>query len=118
MSETTPNKPQLPTSPERVLVTGASGYLAGHVIFYLLERNYLVRGTVRSLKDPSKVDHLYKINPQHKNNLEIVEAELLNKSSWDAAMKDIDFVIHLASPFPSKTPKNEFEVIRPAVEGT
>jgi len=48
MSETPPNKQQ-PTSPERVLVTGASGYLAGHVIFYLLERNYLVRGTVRSL---------------------------------------------------------------------
>jgi len=33
-------------------------------------------------------------------------------------MKDIDYVIHLASPFPSKTPKSEFEVIRPAVEGT
>ena len=99
-------------------MTGASGYLAGHVIYYLLDRGYLVRGTVRSLKDPTKVNHLYQIHPKYKDNLELVEAELLNKSSWDAAMKEIDFVIHLASPFPSKTPKSEFEVTRPAVEGT
>lgn len=33
-------------------------------------------------------------------------------------MKDCTFVIHMASPFPPETPKNEDEVIKPAVEGT
>jgi len=91
----------------RVLVTGASGYLAGHVVYYLLERDYLVRGTVRSLKDPKKISHLYEIYPSKKDNLELVEADLLDKSGWDAAMKDVDYVLHLASPFPFKIPKNE-----------
>lgn len=35
---------------ERVLVTGGSGFIAGHVILPLLEQAYQVRTTVRSLK--------------------------------------------------------------------
>ncbi|EDK31897.1 NAD-dependent epimerase/dehydratase family protein (macronuclear) [Tetrahymena thermophila SB210] len=102
----------------RVLVTGASGYLAGHVLYYLLERGYKVRGTVRSLKDPKKINHLYDIYPSQKDNLELVEADLLNKDCWDSAMKEVDYVIHVASPFPNAKPKNEDEIIKPAVEGT
>ena len=33
-------------------------------------------------------------------------------------MKDITYVIHIASPFPLVQPKDENEVITPAVEGT
>ena len=35
---------------DTVLVTGAEGYLAGHVIKTLLERDYTVIGTVRYVK--------------------------------------------------------------------
>lgn len=38
-----------------VLVTGASGYLACHVINILLELGFKVRGTVRSLQNQSKI---------------------------------------------------------------
>ena len=44
-----------------VLVTGASGYIAGWIIKYLLEEGYTVHATVR---DPSKqpsVAHLLKM---------------------------------------------------------
>ena len=40
---------------ERVLVTGASGYIATHIVKLLLERGYIVRGTVRSLQNEEKV---------------------------------------------------------------
>lgn len=33
-------------------------------------------------------------------------------------MRDCTFVIHVASPFPADHPRDEMEVIRPAVEGT
>ena len=39
----------------RVLVTGASGYIAGHVVRELLEGGHSVRGTVRDATDASKV---------------------------------------------------------------
>jgi uncharacterized protein YbjT (DUF2867 family) len=41
-----------------VLVTGASGFIAGSVVQLLLQRGYKVRGTVRSLADETRVSHL------------------------------------------------------------
>ena len=38
-----------------VLVTGATGFVAGHVIKVLLEAGYNVRGTVRKIADTKKV---------------------------------------------------------------
>ena len=37
-----------------VLVTGATGYIASHVISQLLEKGYKVLGTVRSLDNKEK----------------------------------------------------------------
>ena len=33
-------------------------------------------------------------------------------------MENVDYVMHVASPFPSKNPKEEDEVLKPAIEGT
>lgn len=39
-----------------------------------------MRGTVRSLKNKEKYDHLLKL--QNSQNLELVEADLTNKEAW------------------------------------
>lgn len=52
------------------------------------------------------------------NQLELVEADLLNEESVIEACKDCTYIIHTASPFPIAQPKNEDELIKPAVEGT
>ena len=83
-----------------VLVTGASGFLASHIVKQLLELGYRVRGTVRSLKDEKKVAPLRKLVENPKHELELVEADLLNESSWLNAVKDCTFVLHTASPVP------------------
>lgn len=68
----------------RVLVTGASGFLASHVVKQLLESGeYMVRGTVRSLANEKKVAPLRNLCPENaKYELELVEADLLDKGSW------------------------------------
>lgn len=43
---------------------------------------------------------------------------MLNPESFDKAIEGCDLVVHTASPFPPKEPKDENEIIKPAVEGT
>ena len=102
-----------------VLVTGASGYIASHIVKQLLARGDVrVRGTVRSLKDEKKAQLLRDLVPDARYPLELVEAELLNEESWKEAVKGCSHVYHVASPFPAAQPRDENDLIRPAVEGT
>lgn len=70
-------------SSPRALVTGASGFLAGHIIHQLLHtEGYHVRGTVRDLNNDKKISPLQALNPEAKFPLELVQADLLEAESW------------------------------------
>ena len=101
-----------------ILVTGASGFLASHIVKQLLEQGYRVKGSVRSLKDEKKLLPLKSLVANPKHELEFCEADLLNEESWVNAVKDCTYVVHVASPVPNYVPKDESEVIKPAVNGT
>lgn len=101
-----------------VLVSGASGYVASHVVNLLLSEGYRVRGTVRSLTNEAKVTPLRELCSAARFPLELVEADLNQPDSWDGAVDGCAYVIHVASPFPSRPPVHEDDLIRPAVDGT
>lgn len=103
---------------ELVLVTGASGYIATHIVKQLLEAGYRVRGTVRSVKDEKKVAPLRKLCPNAKHEVELVEADLNKEEGWLEAVNGCTYVLHTASPFPNTAPKHEDDLIKPAVNGT
>jgi nucleoside-diphosphate-sugar epimerase len=82
-----------------VVVTGASGYLAGYIIKLLLERNFRVRGTVRSLTNAdTKYRYLYDFADNSNSSLELVEADLSLDANWASIMSNVDYVMHVASP--------------------
>lgn len=102
----------------RVLVTGISGFIAQQITVDLLQKGYAVRGTVRSL---AKQDRLRSIFAQHtdaSDRIEFVEADLERDEGWEVAADGVDYVQHVASPFPMAAPKNPDELIRPARDGT
>jgi dihydroflavonol-4-reductase len=101
-----------------ILVTGASGYIASHCIKILLDQGFNVRGTVRSLARKEKYQFLYEVSPNSATQLTLVEAELENVESWRKAVEGCQYVLHVASPIPPYVPKDENEIIKPAVEGT
>ncbi|ADD45349.1 SDR family oxidoreductase [Stackebrandtia nassauensis] len=105
-----------PKSAAPVLVTGATGYIAGHVIKELLANGYIVRGTVRDTSATHKTAHLRALPGGER--LEFVAADLTRDDGWAKAVDGCEYVMHVASPLPNHTPKNEDEVIRPAVDGT
>jgi dihydroflavonol-4-reductase len=101
-----------------VLVTGGSGYLGGWCIVGLLERGYDVRSTVR---DPAReqqvrVSVASQVDPG--DRLTVLTADLTRDEGWADAVAGCDYVLHVASPFPPKQPKDPDELIVPAREGT
>jgi len=95
-----------------VLVTGATGYVAGLCVRELLAHGYDVRGTVRDIKT-ADVAHLRVLG-----EVELAQATLDDDAGWTEAVEGCDYVLHVASPIPFKAPRHEEELIRPAVDGT
>jgi dihydroflavonol-4-reductase len=103
--------------PERVLLTGASGYIGHYCTAELLNAGYEVVGTVRSL-DKADAARAAVATVAPVEHLSFVEADLLDDRGWDTAMTGVTYVMHVASPFLLAEPKDENELIAPAVEGT
>jgi nucleoside-diphosphate-sugar epimerase len=106
------------TNKQRVLVTGGSGFIAGHCILHLLDQGYLVRTTVRSPRRESAVRAvLTDAGMMHGDALSFVAADLTNDARWTEAVSGCDFVLHVASPVHIGHVKNEDDVIVPARDG-
>jgi nucleoside-diphosphate-sugar epimerase len=106
-------------SQQRVLVTGGSGFIAGHCILQLLNQGYLVRATIRSLaKEAAARGVLDEAGMVHGDRLSFVAADLLRDEGWADAVADVDFVLHVASPVQPGHVENEDDVIVPARDGT
>jgi len=105
---------------KRALVTGGSGFVASHLVAQLLERNYHVHATVRSLGNAAKVRPLRVMAERHPGQLELMEADLLRPGSFNQPMQGCDVVFHVASPFrmPEKIADGRAEIFEPAVAGT
>lgn len=107
--------------PQTVLLTGASGYIAKHITLQLLEAGYHVRGTVRGLSRAPEVIAAVRPHLSEPDTIEdrlsFVALDLTSDEGWDAAMEGVDVLMHTASPFPMVQPKNEDDLIRPAVDG-
>ena len=102
---------------EKALVTGASGYIALHCISELLRKGYKVKG---SLRDLNRADEVRKsLGKEFENEkLEFCKLNLLDDEGWEDAASDCDYLLHIASPCFIKEPKNENQLIEPALEGT
>lgn len=103
---------------KKVLVTGISGFVGQHCAVELLKNGYAVRGSVRSLAWIEDVKNGINKEVELNGNLEFCKLDLMNDEGWDRAMEGCDFVLHIASPFVVKAPKDENDLIKPAVEGT
>jgi nucleoside-diphosphate-sugar epimerase len=71
----------------RALVTGATGFIGSHVAEHLASKGYELRIPVRSSSSKKWVDHL---KPEY------VSCDFVSGDGVDAAVKDVDYIFHLA----------------------
>ena len=106
------------TKKEQVLVTGGSGFVGIHCILQLLEKGYAVKTTLRNMQRKEEVITMLKTGGIASfNTLSFIEADLTKDDNWNEAVKDCTYVLHVASPIALASPRDENEMIRPAVEG-
>ena len=82
------------------LVTGANGHLGNNIVRELLNQEKTVRASVRNTKNTKPFEGL---------NIELVQADLLNKENLHEIMKDVDTLYQVAAVFKhwSKNPEKE-----------
>ena len=85
----------------RVLVTGANGFLANHLVRDLLAEGYTVVATVRDLSDPARTDRLrhHASSLGCPERLELREADVLDADPWKDLLADCDGLFHTAAVF-------------------
>jgi nucleoside-diphosphate-sugar epimerase len=101
----------------RVLVTGGSGFIGSHCILGLLAAGHRVRTTVRNLQREPEVRAML----EHRGDdpdLTFHAATLERDDGWREAVDGVEYVLHVASPFPPRSPRLEEELVVPAREGT
>lgn len=101
---------------ERVLVTGATGFIGLHCIKQLLDKGYEVNGTLRSAHRKDEVLSSLMLNNTSTDCLSLFELDLNDDIGWDEAMRGCDYVLHVASPF-AMTKKSEDYFVKPAIDG-
>jgi dihydroflavonol-4-reductase len=101
-----------------VLVTGATGYVAGWLVKKLLDEGHTVHAAVRDPENEGKLEYLNRAAEQAPGTIEYFRTDLLVPGSYAEAMEGCELVFHTASPFTIDVKDPVKELVEPAKLGT
>ncbi|MFY9254959.1 MAG: NAD-dependent epimerase/dehydratase family protein [Fuerstiella sp.] len=101
-----------------VMITGATGYVAGWIVTRLLEKGLTVHAAVRDIEDHEKLKYLDKLASELPGQIRYFKSDLLDEGSYAQAMDGCELVFHTASPFTVSVKDPQKQLVEPAVLGT
>lgn len=101
-----------------VMVTGATGYVAGWLVKKLLDEGHTVHAAVRDPSNESKLRFLDQLSADAPGSIRYFKADLMEPGSFAEAMQGCELVFHTASPFTIDVKDPVKELIEPAKLGT
>jgi dihydroflavonol-4-reductase len=110
MAQTDKSKP--------LLVTGATGYVAGWLVKKLLDEGFTVHAAVRNPGKKEKIMHLEELAKKSKGEIKFFKSDLMKNGSYAKAMEGCEVVFHTASPFKLEVKDPQKDLVDPAVMGT
>jgi UDP-glucose 4-epimerase len=98
----------------RILVTGGAGFIGSHLVDELLKRNFnvrvidnLINGSLENLSEAHKLP-----------NFQFLQGDILDNEIRETAIKNVDYVFHLACLGVRQSLKDPFQNHRVNAEGT
>lgn len=107
-----------------VLITGANGHIGFRVVVLALQAGYKVKAAVRNQEKADRISAAQSIKDLGELDDDSLTfcfvPDLLKPGAYDEAVKDVDYIIHIASPITSGITEDKYEthLIEPAVVGT
>ncbi|KAK4204708.1 hypothetical protein QBC40DRAFT_191312 [Triangularia verruculosa] len=106
----------------KVLLTGGSGFIAAHILDQLLNASHTVITTVRSQSKASAITSAYPSQSSSGSLIVAIVPDIAQPGAFDTVIqehgKDLEVVLHTASPFHFNFTDPKKELIDPALIGT
>src|SRR4051812_35713356 len=103
---------------QTILVTGASGFVATHVVKTFLDAGYNVRATIRDGKKAQQMGSRFQSGVESGALTFSIVPDIGTEGAFDEAVRGVDGVIHTASPFVLNVEDIKRDLLDPAVNGT
>ena len=101
-----------------IMITGATGYVAGWIVKNLLDAGATVHAAVRNPDNADKLKYLNALAEASPGTIKFFKGDLLDEGSYADAMQGCKYVFHTASPFTIDVEDAQKELIDPAKLGT
>ncbi len=101
-----------------VMLTGATGYVAGQLAKKLMEEGFTIHAPIRNPNDKDKTNYLDAIAANSRGSIKYFKADLLEQGSYDKAAAGCEVIFHTASPFTLSIKDPQKDLVDPALLGT
>ncbi|KAL8922181.1 MAG: hypothetical protein Q9172_003683 [Xanthocarpia lactea] len=103
-----------------ILITGGTGFVGYACVARALHQGYRVRLAIRNESDVEEIKTAPSCRPYTSAIEFTVVKDICQEDAFNEAMKDVSYVIHVASPTPGPDKAEPFRdsIVKPAVSGT
>ena len=83
----------------KVLITGGAGFIGSNIALKLIKKDYnvVVLDTLSEQIHGAKPEETSPLYMSIKDKVEFIRGSVVNRADWKRALKDVDYVIHLAA---------------------
>ena len=106
------------TSGELVLLTGGTGHIGYRTLVEALRAGYQVRASIRRESSIAEIKATKSVQPYLSSLSFVIVEDITKDGAFDEAVKDVSYIVHVASPLPLPSDDPDKTIIQPAIHGT
>ena len=106
------------TTGELILLTGGTGHIGYRTLIEALRAGFQVRAAIRRESSIGEIKATKSIQPYLSSLSFAIVEDITKDGAFDEAVKDVSYIVHIASPLAKPSEDPEKTIIQPAIRGT